>query len=690
MGVKAILVLLPAAALLQGCSTALPDLPPKAPRIVDARTPSESDLYSWMESPNSELVLSYLTAENRYAESYLRPAAYQKDELLREFKAHSVDGTRGEPIVVGDFEYFLEAVPGNAFPDLFRRPLGEEHRNDKEKLIGLPQGINQPEMKLVALKISPDNSMLGYLISTTPSSPNILYLRNLKTGAVKKIEEGVVAFEALSRGQVAYTTISSDGRADRLFITSIDQVVEAGNKGRPPTLSEPDPKFHLKISSSKDGESVFVSSASLTQSKLFFYSSAHSSEPEPLLAAEPGVRRDGYFFSDRVIILENQPGGQRLLRSKKSRGVTKDWFFEEFFATKSDESIESIQAFKDYLVLQIRSGWRSYLKIFSANLNSRDFSPAEDQVISLLSNPNYQSSTLRFKLSSLSRPTKTVLLSLTDLKILRSESASIRDLPGDNVIERSFEIPSSDQTPIGMRVAKPKTPNNRVVLYTYGSYGDAFPIELQSERISLFKRGVGIAVCEPRGGGFRGELFRAAGRGLLKVHGVQDLISCAEWLRDNYSNHPAEVVIEARSAGAILAAAALNQRPGLFAAAILDRPFLDPINVLSNKSLPLSARDVEEFGDPLVAAERDTLNQISPYANLKAQAYPPILVLASYFDREVQSWESAKWVAKSRELRTDSNPLLLITEFAADHSGPIARYKRDQETALKYLFILNL
>jgi oligopeptidase B len=84
------------------------------------------------------------------------------------------------------------------------------------------------------------------------------------------------------------------------------------------------------------------------------------------------------------------------------------------------------------------------------------------------------------------------------------------------------------------------------------------------------------------------------------------------------------------------------------------------------------------------------MKSYSPYDNVRAMAYPNILVTTSLHDSQVQYWEPAKWVAKLRELKTDDNLLLLKTDMAAGHSGKTGRFQRIEDTALYFSFFLAL
>jgi oligopeptidase B len=77
-----------------------------------------------------------------------------------------------------------------------------------------------------------------------------------------------------------------------------------------------------------------------------------------------------------------------------------------------------------------------------------------------------------------------------------------------------------------------------------------------------------------------------------------------------------------------------------------------------------------------------------PYTNLTATAYPAMLILTSFNDSQVMYWEPAKYVARMRTLKTDSNPLLLKTNLAAGHGGASGRYDYLREVAVDYAFML--
>jgi oligopeptidase B len=66
-----------------------------------------------------------------------------------------------------------------------------------------------------------------------------------------------------------------------------------------------------------------------------------------------------------------------------------------------------------------------------------------------------------------------------------------------------------------------------------------------------------------------------------------------------------------------------------------------------------------------------------------------MLVTAGLNDPRVTYWEPAKYVAKLRHLKTDTNTLLLKTNMSAGHSGKSGRFESLSETAEEYAFVLG-
>jgi len=135
--------------------------------------------------------------------------------------------------------------------------------------------------------------------------------------------------------------------------------------------------------------------------------------------------------------------------------------------------------------------------------------------------------------------------------------------------------------------------------------------------------------------------------------------------------------------------AAINSDPDLFGAVVAHVHFVDVLNTMLDASLPLTPGEWPEWGNPIEDAEAfRTIQSYDPYGNVKAQAYPPLMVTAGLNDPRVTYWEPAKWVARLRATKTDENILLLKTNMGAGHGGKSGRFESLHETAEEFAFIL--
>jgi oligopeptidase B len=210
-----------------------------------------------------------------------------------------------------------------------------------------------------------------------------------------------------------------------------------------------------------------------------------------------------------------------------------------------------------------------------------------------------------------------------------------------------------------------------------------------SGRLSLLDRGFIYALAYVRGGGELGEEWREQGRMMQKMNTFTDFIDCAEYLVANRFTSPDRLVIQGGSAGGLLVAAVANMRPDLFKAVVAQVPFVDVMNTMLDASLPLTTSEYIEWGNPNEKAAYDYMMKYSPYDNVKAQAYPYMLVEVSYNDSQVPYWEGTKFAARIRATKTDSKPLLVKANLGAGHGGASGRYDRWREIAFEYAFMVS-
>ncbi len=123
---------------------------------------------------------------------------------------------------------------------------------------------------------------------------------------------------------------------------------------------------------------------------------------------------------------------------------------------------------------------------------------------------------------------------------------------------------------------------------------------------------------------------------------------------------------------------------------VADVPFVDVLNTMLDDTLPLTPGEWPEWGNPITdKAAFDYIRSYSPYDNVKAQDYPPMLITGGLTDPRVTYWEPAKWAAKLRATKTDGNLLLLKINMGAGHGGKSGRWEGLHEVAETYAFMLT-
>jgi oligopeptidase B len=186
-----------------------------------------------------------------------------------------------------------------------------------------------------------------------------------------------------------------------------------------------------------------------------------------------------------------------------------------------------------------------------------------------------------------------------------------------------------------------------------------------------------------------GRAWYDQGKLMNKKNTFSDFVAAAEHLvREGYTSSD-RLAIRGGSAGGLLMGVVVNMRPDLFRVVVADVPFVDVINSMLDASIPLTAGEWLQWGDPRQPEAYAYMKSYSPYDNVERKAYPAMLVTTGLNDPRVAYWEPAKWVARLRVMKTDGNPLLLRTNMGAGHGGASGRYDAIREQAIRYAFILS-
>jgi len=229
-----------------------------------------------------------------------------------------------------------------------------------------------------------------------------------------------------------------------------------------------------------------------------------------------------------------------------------------------------------------------------------------------------------------------------------------------------------------------------LVLDGYGAYGYSNDPQFDLRVVSLVDRGFVYGIAHVRGGAELGQDWYEDGRLLHKKNSFNDFVDATDFLvRERYAAR-GKVFAEGASAGGLLMGAVANQAGNRYRAISLRVPFVDAVTTMLDETIPLTANEWTQWGDPRVKGVYEYILSYSPYDNIARKDYPALFVSTGLWDPQVQYYEPAKYVARLRALKTDRNPLVFHINMEAGHSGKSGRFEALDERALQYAFFLGL
>ena len=351
--------------------------------------------------------------------------------------------------------------------------------------------------------------------------------------------------------------------------------------------------------------------------------------------------------------------------------------------------------FRDFIAVKERIGGVDEIRLLGPDAPPASIEfPESPRALHFGDNAEFNARTLRVEYTSLVTP-DTVFDYHLDTGELRPRK--VRRIPS-GYDRTAYEterlvVTGRDGTGVPVSIVRkrgvPRDGATPLYLYGYGAYGSATMPTFSTTRLSLLDRGFVFAIAHVRGGDELGYHWYEAGKKEARNNTFNDFVDVARHLIAAKYTGKGRIAIVGGSAGGELVGAAVNQAPQLWGAAVAHVPFVDVLNTMMDTSLPLTPLEWPEWGNPIEdKAAFDLIRSYSPYDQLKAGRYPPMLVTAGLNDPRVTYWEPAKYVAKLRTLKQDDNPLLLKTNMGAGHGGKSGRFDSLREVAEEYAFLL--
>ena len=691
LGILAAILILTAA---ETSTLPAPPVAKKVPKVTEIHGRKLVDNYFWLRDKTNPEVKAYLEAENAYTDAVMRATEPLQrklyDEMLGRIKETDVE----VPYQDGGYFYYSRTEAGKQYPILCRKK-GSLNAPEEVVLDVNELAKGQAFMSLATYQVSEDGNLLAYTTDNTGFRQYTLAVKDLRTGKqLADHAERVGSVVWANDNKTIFYTVE-DATTKRQYLLYRHTV----GTTRPDDLiyEEKDERFEVDAWKTRSKAYIFLVVASATTSEVrYIPADQPGSAWKVMEPRKQGVEYYADHNSDSFYLRVNDTGRNfRLVKAPAADPRSQNW--QEVVAQRPDVKLEETNFFKDYYILYERENGLPQIRVTDLrNGQSRRIEfpePAYDT--GNYANREYDTNKFRYVYESFVTPH-----SIFEYDMEKGSSILLKEheVPGgyDRTryqVER-ISATAADGVKVPISVIHLKGAKldgtGPLYLYGYGAYGSSMDIDFDSSIFSMVDRGVVYAIAHIRGGGEMGKVWHDQGRMMQKKNTFTDFITCAEYLVAQGYGSKDRLAIEGASAGGLLIGAVLNMRPDLFHAAIVGVPFVDVINTMLDASIPLTAPEFEEWGNPKEKEAFDYMLSYSPYDNIAAKAYPNMLVRTSFNDSQVMYWEPTKYVAKMRALRTDHNILILKANLSpAGHGGVSGRYDRLRQEAFDYAFLLT-
>ncbi len=675
--------------------TIAPPMAKQIPKELTKHGDTRVDEYYWLRDRENQEVIDYLNAENDYTKQMLVHTEELQEKLFNEIVGRIKQTDESVPYLDNGYYYYTRYEEGKEYPIFCRKPGSLEAA--EEVMINVNEmAEGHSYIQVVGLAVSPDNKWLSYGVDTVSRRKYNLHFKNLETGeALADVITNTTgsASWANDNQTVFYTHKDEETlRSDRIFRHKVGN--DAGTDAE--VYYEADETFRTWVSRSKSGNYLIIGSRA-TLSTEFRYLDANdpTGDFKVFLPREDDHEYDIWHFGERFYIRTNwEAKNFRLMRAPVTATSKDKW--EEVIAHRPDVLLEDIEIFKDYLVVDERKNGLTQLRIMPWDGSGDRYLDFGEQTYSagISVNRELDTKVLRYGYTSLTTPSSTFDYAMdSHEKTLMKQQEVVGDFSSGNYQAERVYAKAADgvDVPISLVYRKGTAIDGSapVLLVGYGSYGSSYDPYFSSVRLSILDRGFIYAIAHVRGGEDLGRLWYEDGKLLKKKNTFTDFIACGEHLVQNNYTRNEKLFAWGGSAGGLLMGAVVNMRPELWKGVIAAVPFVDVVTTMLDESIPLTAGEYDEWGDPNEKEYYELMKSYSPYDNVEAKAYPAMLVTTGLHDSQVQYWEPAKWVARMRAVKTDQNLLVMHTNMEAGHGGASGRFKQHRETALEYAFLLD-
>ena len=710
------------------------------------------DPYGWMrdDDRSNPEILDHLHAENNYTRDRLKYLTPLQTTLYQELLRYTVETSHSFPSRDRSYYYYQRTLQGKSYPLHCRAPIPDDDdvaansgtylqqylqawngEADSPILPGehvfLDENVEAQTHEFFAtgaLKISPSETLLAYMVDTVGNELYQLQIMNIETGEMilgGDNDNSILMVEDVAWGldddTQFYTQVDDTQRPYQVYQHQLSDNIKSIL-----LYEEPDVTYWVGMTVTMDQQYLLMESAS-TESSEFHYLDLHDgdnatvkcfSKRRPLVIYEIEHVRGYWWILSNI---NDADGDFQLFTIPVGFDDSEQW------TRVMDPSgqkpllegiaIEDFTVFRHHIVVQGRSEGIMGVWIVKVdeedsshvvNVERVEFTDEPAHTANLAANDEYNTTQIIVSYESMVTPQQKVQVDLdhpnSDKRLVVYEipvphyDKSLYACQRHNILSRDGKT----QIPVSMVYRKSIWNDGQDIpepwplhLYAYGAYGSSMNDAFSTSRLPLLDREVIFAVAHVRGGGELGRKWYTDGKLLNKHNTFDDFVDVAQYyIREGWTS-PGLLSCEGRSAGGLTMGASLNQAPDLFRAAILGVPFVDLIVTMMDASIPLTSGEWREWGNPNEEDYFEAMMAYSPMNNVQAATYPSMLLLAGLFDPRVAYWEPAKLTATLRHIAIpdEQRPICLKTDMNSGHFSASDRYKNLEARSFEYAFILD-
>lgn len=671
----------------------------KKQHTLSTHQQSRIDNYYWMRDDNrqDQEILTHLKAENDYCEAQLAAISPLKDKIFTELKGRIVKDDNTVPVKDGQYWYHSEVRGDDEYARHYRST--NMQASDKALLLDVNAQAEGFEFyELGDLAVSPNEQLLAYSDDTDG--------RRIYTVKFKHINDDKQLADVLenTEGEVVWgndnkTVFYVKKDAQTLLGFQVYRHILGTEQAKDVLVyEEHDRSFYMGLGKSRD-ESLIIIDLASTQTNDTWVLDANQplGKFKQLIAREDDHEFDIDKLGDTYYIVSNWQAKNFKLMTATAQTIHNKAQWQTHTEHRGNVLLEGVEIFNDYLVLTEREQGQIRFVVVNKD-QQRLVLKFEDPCYyaAIAVNPEPSARFARIYYSSLTTPGSLYEVDLSNgAKKLLKQQQVLGDFNSLNYASERmfFTARDGEEVPVSLVYRKDcfkKDGTNPLLQYGYGAYGITIDPSFSGSSLSLLDRGFVYAIAHVRGSEMLGRQWYENGKMQHKQNSFSDFIDVTKALVNQNYVAKDKVFASGGSAGGLLMGAVVNQAPELYLGIGCHVPFLDVLTTMLDESIPLTTNEYDEWGNPNDAEYYNVISNYSPYDNIKAQAYPNILVTTGLHDSQVQYWEPMKWVAKMREYKTDDNILVFKTDMDAGHGGASGRFKSLEEKALEMAFFIAL